>query len=398
MQASLSPRWLRSVVFGLAIGIAAGFGASESAEIEAAEVEPTEGEAARYDGAYRLLEQAVAEGKVPGVAALVMRRGKLVREAAYGVCDVENKRPFRTDTVCWLASITKPMTVAAAMRLVEDGKLSLDDPIEKYLPEFKNQTTSDGRHYPITIRQLMSHTSGIGQRPPLRPSLFFETEWLGRRLAEVPPAIAAMPLEFKPGERVQYSNAAPYVLGRIVEIAAGRPLDQYMREKTFEPLFMSDTFFAIPPSHAERMAVVYRMVDGRRETFFRFDPKWKMTMTMPDGGVFSTPRDVAKFVNAFLDENSVPGRVTINGRESFLTSDSRRQMRTVQAAGWGLGWELKADGLFSHDGSSGTSAWADPATGTVGVVFCQIQDKKVTDALQAEFREAVRTAARGERE
>jgi CubicO group peptidase (beta-lactamase class C family) len=393
MQTYSSPQWSRSIIVGSAIGIAIGAGLLAGAECGAAENDGT-----KYDAPFRLLEQAVAEKKIPGVTALVMRRGEVVREAAYGTCDVENGRPFRTDTVCWLASITKPMTVAAAMKLVEEKKLSLDDPVEKYLPEFKNQTTADGRHHPITIRQLMSHTSGIGQRPPLRPGLFFEPEWLGRRLAEVPPAIAAMPLEFKPGERAQYSNAAPYVLGRIVEIVAERPFGEYVREKVFQPLNMQDTFFAIPASHAERMAVVYRVVEGRRETFFRFDPKWTMTMAMPDGGIFSTPRDVAKFMNAFLDENSVPGRVTIHGREPFLTSDSMKQMRTATAPGWGLGWELKADGLFSHDGSSGTSAWADPASGTVGVVFCQIQDKKVTDALQAEFRDAVRAAVQGKRE
>ena len=380
MSTSLSSRrWIRSVVLVLVTGVAVAAGSPA---------------AAGFDAAFRRLEQAVAEERVPGVTAIVLRHGKLVREAAYGTCDVENKRPFRTDTVCWLASITKPMTVAAAMKLVEAGKLGLDDPVEKYLPEFKNQTAGDGRHYPITIRQLMSHTSGIGQRPPLRPSLFFETEWLSRRLAEIPPAIAATPLEFKPGERVQYSNAAPYVLGRIVEIVAERPFGEYVRETIFRPLQMNDTFFAIPPSHAERMAVVYRRIEGRRETFFRFDPKWKMMMTMPDGGVFSTPRDVAKFVTAFLEDESIPESITVKGQAPILSRESMKLMRTEQAPGWGLGWELKADGLFSHDGSSGTSAWADPASGTVGVVFCQIQDKKVTDALQAEFRDAVRAEAR----
>jgi CubicO group peptidase (beta-lactamase class C family) len=342
----------------------------------------TSSPAAEFDDAFGLLEKAVVDGEIPGVTAIVLRDGKVARQAAYGVCDIENSRPFRIDTICWLASITKPVSAAAAMKLVEEGKLSLDDPIEKFLVEFQDQKTADGRHYPVTIRQLLTHTSGITQRPALRPSLFFEPEWLGRKLDEPARAIAALPLEFKPGERVQYSNAAPYVLGRIVELVSGRPFDEYVRDVIFRPLGMNDTYFLLPTSLADRLAVVYRKIDGKRETFFRFDPTWTMRMTMPDGGLFATTADTAKFVQAFL---------TADG--PILQPDTMRQMLTEQATGFGLGWALHGEGVFGHDGSSGTSAWADPATRTVGVVFCQIQDKKVTDALQLRFREAVRSAA-----
>jgi CubicO group peptidase (beta-lactamase class C family) len=269
------------------------------------------------------------------------------------------------------------------MKLVDRGKLSLDDPVERYLPEFKQQTAADGKHYPVTIRQILSHSSGITQRPPTRPQLFFAQEWLGRRLEEIPPAVAATKLEFVPGEKVQYSNAAPYVTGRIVEIVSGRPFGDFVRDEILRPLEMNDAHFALPASAADRLAVVYRKIDGRRETFFRFDPEWRMNMAMPDGGLFSTTADTANFIAAFLRDDDIP-----------ISRAGKKQMLTEQAPGWGLGWQLHGEGVFGHDGSSGTSAWADPATKTIGVVFCQIQDKTVTDALQARFREAVRAAAK----
>lgn len=336
-----------------------------------------------FEAAFQILSRAVSDGEVPGVTALVISDGgRIVRRAAYGACDLEQDRPFRHDTICWLASITKPITAAAVMKLVEQGKLSLDDPVEKYLTEFKNQTTADGRHYPVTIRQILSHSSGITQRPPTRPSLFFCAEWLERRIEEIPPAVAGSALEFVPGAKVQYSNAAPYVTGRIVEVVGGRPFAEFVRDEILIPLGMNDAYFALPTKTADRLAVVYRKVQGNRETFFRFDPAWKMNMAMPDGGLFSTTDDTAKFVAAFLAEDDKP-----------LARETKRQMLAEQAPGWGLGWQLHGDGIFGHDGSSGTSAWADPATKTVGVVFFQIQDMKVTDALQARFRAAVRAEA-----
>jgi CubicO group peptidase (beta-lactamase class C family) len=342
---------------------------------------------ARLAEAFQLVDAAVRRGDVPGAVALVAHRGKVIREEAFGLCDVENKTPFTPQTLCWIASITKPVTVAAAMKLVEARQLSLDDPIEKFLPEFAEQKDREGQHQVVTIRQLMSHTSGIQANPPSRPSQFFAQEWLGRSLGEIPPLIAKTTLEFPPGSRVQYSNAAPYVLGRIVEKRSGQPFGAFVRHAILEPAGMNDTFFAIPAAEAGRAAVVYRDMrsqpDGKmqRTAFCRVDPAWKVEMTMPDGGLFSLPREIMKFLQLFLDDD---GRV--------LSRESVRAMRSVQAPGWGLGWALEEDGLFHHFGSSGTSAWADPKTGVVGILFFQLQNPDTTSPLQAQFRDRVRAA------
>jgi CubicO group peptidase (beta-lactamase class C family) len=336
---------------------------------------------ARLDAAFKVVQEAVANGEVPGAVALVSHKGQVVREEAYGLCDLEMQRPFTARTICWIASITKPVTVAAAMKLVEEGQLALDDPIERYLPEFKEQKDKDGRHHVITIRQLMSHTSGIQANPPTRPSFFFAQEFLGRKIEEIAGEIAKTTIGFEPGSKVQYSNAAPYVLGRIIELQAKRPFHEYVQQVILEPAGMRDTYFIIPPTEAERVAVVYRDARGERVTFFRFDPGWKVSMTLPDGGLFSSPREVAKFLQIFLD-----------GDGKVLSRESVKAMRSEQAAGWGLGWALEADGLFTHTGSSGVSAWADPKTGVVGVLFCQVQNPQKVDPLQARFRKAVREA------
>ena len=340
---------------------------------------------AALDAAFDLVKTAVAKGEIPGAIALVSKDGKVVREDAYGLADVEQKVPFTPHTICWVASITKPITVAAAMKLVEEGRLGLDDPVEKYLPEFAELNDNEGRHHQITIRQLMSHTSGIQANPPLRPDFFFEQEFLGRTIGEVATALAKTPLQFPPGSKAQYSNAAPYVLARIIELRSGKRFHEHVQQTILEPAGMRDSYFIIPATEAKRTAVVYRDTKGERVVFFRFDPDWKVTMTLPDGGLFSTPRDIARFLQVFFDDDDdEDGRV--------LAKSSVKAMRERQAAGWRLGWALEENGAFHHSGSSGVSAWADPETGVVGVLFCQLQSPGKVDPLQAGFRRSVRAA------
>src|SRR4030095_14633671 len=121
------------------------------------------------DPAFQLIREAVEKNEVRGAMALVARGGAILRHEAYGLRDIENQVPFTANTLCWIASITKPVTVAAAMTLVDSGKLVLDDPVEKYLPEFREQKDTNGMHHVFTIRQLMSHTSGLVPNPPTRP-------------------------------------------------------------------------------------------------------------------------------------------------------------------------------------------------------------------------------------
>lgn len=331
--------------------------------------------------ALEIIEKAVADGDVPGASVLVMRNGQTLAERVYGVADPQTKQPFQPDTIGWIASLTKPVSAAAAMTLVDQGLLSLDDPVEKHLPAFEGQVGPDGKHSPVLVRQLMSHSSGIQSSVPLRPRFFFEQGWYRRSLEEVAAAIAQTRLTFEPGRKTEYSNAAPYVLGRIVEKQAKQPFGDYVRERILAPLGMTDTGFAIPASKMERTATVYRKQDGESVVFCRFDPAWEVTMTMPDGGLFSTPGDIAKFAQSFLA-----------GESTILSQASVDAMLSRESDGYGLGWILDQPGQFSHWGSSGTMVWADRETGVVGVVFFQFQDYRTVDAIHKQFRQAVTAA------
>ena len=338
------------------------------------------------DSVFGLVRKAVEGKEIPGAIALVARNGRVVRQEAYGHRDIEAQLPFTTNTLCWMASITKPVTVAAAMTLVDAGRIGLDDAVEKYLPEFREQKDMNGVHHVITIRQLMSHTSGLVANPPTRRCGWpiggpLDDFWLEQNLPEIVGTIAHSQLRFKPGSKFEYSNSALFVLGRIIEVVSGTPYAVYVKEKILEPLRMTDTYYAPPSTEANRVAKIYARRDGKLETIFRFNPGLKITNTAPDGGLFSYPAQLVPFLQMFLDND---GRV--------LSRRAVAEMLTPQPHGWGLGWSLQ-DGMFLHEGSSGTLAWADPKTGVIGIIFLQFRDQNKSDErLRKAFREAVQSA------
>lgn len=208
--------------------------------------------------AFQIVEHAVADGSIPGAAVLIMQHGKVIEQRTFGDCEIDPTRPFEEDTICWIASLTKPITATAAMKLVELGKLQLDTPIENYLPQFSKLATNDGTPHSITIRQLMSHTSGIPASVPLREPYFFTQRWFDRTLTEVVDAISQRSLDFAPGSQVNYSNAAPYVLGRIIEVNSGKAFGEFLQSEIFDPLQMDDTGFSVAADATNRTAVIYR--------------------------------------------------------------------------------------------------------------------------------------------
>lgn len=331
--------------------------------------------------AFEIIEQAVADGSIPGATALVMQHGRVITQREFGVREIEPGQAFESDTVCWIASLTKPVTATAAMILVERNKLDLDAPIETYLPQFSNLSTPDGQRHSITIRQIMSHMSGIPASVPLREPFFFTQRWFDRNLPEIVDAIAARPLVFAPGTKVHYSNAAPYVLARIIEVRSGRRFGEFVESEVLKPLGMNDTGFSVATEKLPKTATVYRREKGSLSVYCDYDKNWNVKMTMPDGGLFSTTHDMAKFANSFLDT-----------KRAVLSQDAVETMLSQQNSQYGLGWILDKDNQFSHWGSSGTLMWADKRTGVVGVFFSQIQDFALIERLRERFRDSIDAA------
>ncbi|HLM99083.1 MAG TPA: serine hydrolase domain-containing protein [Bryobacteraceae bacterium] len=342
----------------------------------------------------------VDKGTLPGVVTLVQRHGALAQVEAVGYRDLETKQPMRTDTIFRIASMTKPFTAVGIMILMEEGRLALRDPVEKYLPEFKNMWVIESREgdkngdtkrvlrhasRPITLRDLLTHTSGMYGMPP-------ETldEAIARKtltLSEVALMASQKPLDFDPGTKWQYSNYGIAVLGRIIEIVADQPYDKFIESRVFQPLGMKDSFFFLPADRRDRVATVYVLDKGKLQKadwdFTDKDAKYPF----PEGGMYSTALDLAAFYQMMLNGGSHNGkRILSRATVDMMTEVHTGELSIGQSAGmgYGLAWAivrtpdgtlpLASIGTYGHGGAFGTYGWVDPKKDLVGVFLVQQPD------------------------
>ena len=217
-----------------------------------------------------VLQPFVDSHTLAGAVVLVADKNKVLDVEAVGYADLAAKKPMQTDCVFWIASQSKPITAAALMMLVDEGKVKLDDPVEKYLPEFKGQMVvaeRDKEHvllrkpkHPITVRNVLSHTSGLPFASPIeKPTLdLFPLECRVR-------SYAMLPLEFEPDSKNQYANAGINTAGRIIEVVSGMPYEKFLDERLFKPLGMKDTTFWPTGEQIQRLAKAYKPAKGGLE-------------------------------------------------------------------------------------------------------------------------------------
>ncbi len=308
-------------------------------------------------------------GKAAGIVTLLARHGFLANLSVSGFQDLESRTPMRADTIFHIASMTKPVTCAAVMILMEEGRLALSDPVEKHLPEFR------GRR--ITIRDLMTHTSGMYAGLPSAVKN-------PKTLAEVVALESQQPLLFEPGTKWSYSNAGIATLGRIVEVLSGKSYEQFLAEGIFTPLGMKDTFPFPPPEKHSRIAAVYTDDHG---TLKRADIdlyKRGVRYPAPEGGLYSTASDMARFYQMMLGKGTLDGvRILSAASVELMTRVHTGDLTTGFAPGMGYGlgvsvvrntegmFRLNSRGAYGHGGAYRTYSWADPAKDLIGVILLQ---------------------------
>ncbi|MFN8006386.1 MAG: serine hydrolase domain-containing protein [Terriglobia bacterium] len=340
------------------------------------------------------MQEFVDKGTVAGVVTLVARHGEVAFLNSVGYTDMETKQPMKVDNIFQLHSMTKPIVAIAVMMLIDQGKIALDDPVEKILPEFrgqwavelKNSQTMVLRHpsRPVTLRDLMTHTSGMSTNPP--ESIKELHRALHMPLNEVVLVEAQQPLDFDPGTRWQYSNTGIAALGRVVEVVSGIPFEKFLETKIFQPLGMKDTYIYPPKEKFSRMPTAYLLKDGK-PIKYTSDPLGEGTLKfregakypLPEGGLYSTASDLFPLYQMMLNKGELHGvRILTPASVELMTRVHTGDLTTSQAgAGWGLGWFVMkpnpgiqtplSPGTFGHGGRYGTFCFIDPSKDLIGI-------------------------------
>lgn len=326
------------------------------------------------EGPRQLIERAVADGFIPGAVSLIERDGITEAKVAAGWQDIEARLPMAESTIFDVRSLTKPVTAIAALTLVEEGKLDLDASVKEQLPEI----SAFGAKTPITLRQLLTHTAGLRQERPVQ--LHELTEKRDRTLSEVVSILTREQLIAEPGERWGYSSQGFAIVGRLVEVVAGRPFHRYVEERVLQPLGMRDSFFHPDGRPQKRLAALYswNRDQDRLEPWPRTLPVTQWTYDAPDFGLYSTASDLTLLLKSMWP--------TANG---VLSESTRAQMLAPQVETdlpgllQGLGWFVTrgqgvcselgvGGGCFGANGSGGSMAWADPTTRQTAVYLQQV--------------------------
>ena len=343
------------------------------------------------------MQRFVDQGQIAGAVTLVGHRGKVVHLGAVGLAEIEASKQMQSFKMFSIASMTKPVTATAVMILQDEGKLSVDDKISKYLPEFKNVKLKDGSdpEREITIRDAITHTSGLAGNQVFASSLKDSVAQLAKK-----------PLSFQPGKKWQYSPGLN-VAGRIVEIVAEKPFEVFVQERIFAPLKMNNTTFFPNEKQQPRIARLYRLNEKKAlaEVDNRIVDPSRVKSPNPSGGLFSTARDMYRFYQMILSGGQLRKGSRIVSRRAVkqMTSPQTGELITGFTPGncWGLGWcivrqpqgvtEALSSGSFGHGGAFGTQGWVDPETDTIYVLMIQRSDLPNSDG--SEMRRAFHKAA-----
>lgn len=353
----------------------------------------------------KLIQEHMANKWIPGAVVLIARNGKIVYHKSYGYADVENNVALKKDHIFRIASQSKAITSTAVMMLFEEGKFMLDDAVSKYIPEFKNPKvlstinwrdtsyTTQPAKSEITIRQLLTHTSGIdyavigGQELRAIYAKAGVPSGIGNDnmvLADKMKILGGLPLKHHPGEAYTYGLNSD-VLGYLVEVLSGMPLDQFFRTRIFIPLGMNDTWFYVPKDKRSRVVSLYEMKEGviskmtnrTRDGVDPMYPTLEGKYFSGGAGLSSTAEDYAKFLQMFLNKGEYNGTRLLSRKTVELMLTNQIQPPLTNQFGLGFGLEtdkndhisMMSQGSFSWGGAWNTQYWADPKEKLIGIIY-----------------------------
>ena len=345
------------------------------------------------------LQPFVDKNYIAGAVVLAATKDRVLACEAVGYADLAAKKPMTPDSMVWIASQTKPMTATALMMLVDEGMIGIDDPVEKFLPEFRNQkvvayqdddvTVLKRPQHPITVREILAHTAGLNFASPI------ESPTLDRHvLRDSVRSHAMLPLEFEPGTQFLYSNGGTNTAGRIIEVVTGLAYEDFMDERLFHPLGMRDTTFWPSEEQLARTAKAYAsnlektaLVESRITQLAQpYSDRYRKPM--PAGGLFATATDCAKFLQMILNGGVAGGRRYVS--EAAIAEMTRKQTAVSIPNEYGLGWSTEG-GKYGHGGACKTGMWVDPKRGLITVFLLQHNGEWAND--EAMEINAVFTAA-----
>jgi len=352
-----------------------------------------------------MLIKSIKDGWIAGAVGLIARDGKIIYNRAFGESDIETRTPMQTDAIFRIASQTKAITSIGLMMMYEEGKFLLDDPISKYIPEFSNPTVID-KYNPkdttyttiparreVTIRDLLTHTSGIdyaGIGSPMMTAVYAKGGIKGGfgndniTIGDDIRLLGKLPLVHQPGERFTYGLNVD-VLGYLIEILSGKPLDQYFKERIFEPLGMNDTWFYLPEDKKGRLVKVNtenaeHQVASMAQDYVNY-PLSNGKYFAGGAGLSSTTKDYAIFLQMLLNKGEYNGKRLLARRTVELITSNQIGDLFVGKNKFGLGFEITTkegqaqlgitEGSFAWGGYFATTYWADPKERLVCLLFMQ---------------------------
>lgn len=345
------------------------------------------------------MQKMIAKEEIAGAVTVVVTKDKFLHLESTGFADLAARRPMTPDTLFWVASMTKPITGVAILMLQDEGKLRVTDPVAKYLPDFAGLKTPSGKPANLSITQILTHTSGLGEASVADAQKV-------KTLADLVPLWLAAPMQYEPGEKWRYTQSGINAAARIVEVVSDTTFDAFLQKRLFDPLGMANTTFY--PTDQQRAHLVTAYAKNKDTgTLEPVPPRPDFgTRDRPpqgNGGLFSTARDYARFCQMLLNGGTLGGRRYLSAAAmEFLTTPQTGELPTGffqdnaygnrgKNYGWGLGTcvlrtphegvaAMLSPGAYGHGGAWGTQAWIDPARGVAYILMVQRSNFPNSDA------------------